>query len=97
MHRTYVIRKLKKNGKENVRGKGERTIDISISCIGGRAILEVDGKGIEIKDYKITSSMQGGTELEVVIPLVGSITEFSMSARQESFRPPSLITKSGAP
>lgn len=72
-------------------------MDISISRVDGRAMLEVDGKSVEIKDYKITSSMHGDTELEVVIPLECDITEFSMSATQKSFRPPSSTAKNDAP
>lgn len=57
-------------------------MDIKISRVDGRALLSVDGKCMEIKDYKISSSMHGGTELEVIIFLTDSITEFSTSATQ---------------
>lgn len=57
-------------------------MDISISRTDDVAVLQVGDVVMEIKDYKISSSMHGGTELEVIIPLTDSITEFSTSATQ---------------
>lgn len=59
-------------------------MDVSIYRIDGASILGIGKEQIPIKDYKITSSMQGGTELEVVIKLDGKIMEFETSASSES-------------
>lgn len=57
-------------------------IYISIERIDGRAVLNVGSESIEVTDYKISSSMRGGTELEVKIRLDEDITEFVTSATQ---------------
>jgi hypothetical protein len=40
----------------------------------------MNGESIEIKDYKISSSMHGSTELEVVFEFEGDFTEFLSKA-----------------
>lgn len=56
---------------------------ISVQKTDGRAFLVVGNQSIELKDYKISSSMRGGIELEAVIFLDDSITIFSSSANPE--------------
>ena len=45
--------------------------------------MYIGSESIEVTDYKISSSMRGGTELEVKIRLDEDITEFVTSATQE--------------
>lgn len=59
-------------------------MELSIQKVDERSILKIGSESIEIKDYKISSSMQGGTELEIVIPVKGNIIEFSTSTSPES-------------
>lgn len=68
-------------------------MDISIQQIDSVSILIIGKEQIPIKDYKISSSMQSGTELEVVIKLDGSVMEFSTSTSQKSQPKQSLTTK----
>lgn len=72
-------------------------IEVKIFHIGSRAFLKVGESSVEVKDYKISSSMHDGTELEVIIPLNGEVTEFLSSAKTESLRTQSLTAKNGAP
>ena len=60
--------------------EGGEDVDITVSRIGSRAFLRLDGASVEIKDYKISSPMHGCTELEVVFELEGGTTEFSSTA-----------------
>lgn len=55
-------------------------MDITVSKIGGRAFLKLDGVIVEIKDYKISSPMHGRTELEVVFGFESGAMEFSSAA-----------------
>lgn len=55
-------------------------MDITVSRIGSRAFLKLDGANVEIKDYKISSPMRGRTELEVVFEFEDGATEFSSTA-----------------
>ena len=55
-------------------------MDITVSRIGSRAFLKLDGAIVEIKDYKISSPMCGRTELEVVFEFEDGTTEFSSTA-----------------
>lgn len=55
-------------------------MELSIQKVDERSILKIGDESIEIKDYKISSSMRGGTELEVVIPVGCNVMEFSTSA-----------------
>ena len=59
-------------------------MELSIQKVDERSILKIGNESIEIKDYKISSSMRDGTELEIVIPVEGNIMEFSTSTNQES-------------
>lgn len=59
-------------------------MELSIQKVDERSILKIGNESIEIKDYKISSSMRNGTELEIVIPVKGNIMEFSTSTNQES-------------
>lgn len=58
-------------------------MEISIQKVDKCSILKIGNESIEVKDYKISSSMQGGTELEIVIPVKGNIMEFSTSTSPE--------------
>ena len=51
-------------------------MDVAIGRFGSRSFFQMNGKSIEIKDYKISSSKHGGTELEVVFEFEGDFTEF---------------------
>lgn len=64
--------------------KEVKGMELSIQKVDERSILKIGDESIEITDYKISSSMRGGTELEVVIPVCCSVMEFSTSATQES-------------
>ena len=59
-------------------------MELSIQKVDERSILKIGNESIEIRDYKISSSMRDGTELEIVIPVKGNIMEFSTSTNQES-------------
>lgn len=59
------------------------SVEISIQKIDGRTFLIVKNESIELKDYKISSSMQGGTELEILIHVNDVNTIFSSSANPE--------------
>lgn len=59
------------------------SVEISIQKIDGRTFLIVKNESIELKDYKISSSMQGGTELEILIHVDDVNTIFSSSANLE--------------
>lgn len=63
---------------------GIEATEISIQKVDSRSFLKIGSESIEVKDYKISSSMQGGTELEVVITVDGNIMEFSTSTSPES-------------
>lgn len=66
-----------------LQGKEVRGMDIAIKRIDGRAFLKVGNEVVELKDYKISSSMTGGTELEISILLHEDISEFVTSTTQE--------------
>lgn len=59
------------------------SVEISIQKIDGRSFLVVKNESLELKDYKISSSMQGGTELELLIHVDDIKTIFSSSANPE--------------
>ena len=54
--------------------------DVTISKFGSRSFFRLNGESIEIKDYKISSSMHGSTEIEVVFEFEGDFTEFLSKA-----------------
>ena len=67
---------------------------VSIKRLGSRAFLEIGNSSVEIQDYKISSSMQGGTELEMIFEIKSSeIMEFELEATKASFRLQSLKAK----
>lgn len=51
-------------------------VDVAIGKFGSRSFFQMNGKSIEIKDYKISTSMHGRTELEIVFEFEGDFTEF---------------------
>lgn len=51
-------------------------MDVAIGKFGSRSFFQMNGESIEIKDYKISSSMRGSTELEIVFEFDGDFTEF---------------------
>lgn len=59
------------------------SVEISIQKIDERSFLVVKNESLELKDYKISSSMQGGTELEILIHVDDVNTIFSSSANPE--------------
>ena len=59
-------------------------MEVSIQKVDECSFLQIGNESVEIKDYKITSSMREGTELVVVIHVEGNIMEFSTSTSQES-------------
>lgn len=59
-------------------------MEIEILRSDNRAFLKIGETTVEVKDYKISSSMHSGTKLEVVIAMKEEITNFLMSARKES-------------
>lgn len=58
------------------RNSSDNIVDITIGKFGSRSFFQMNGESIEIKDYKISSSMHGSTELEVVFEFEGDFTEF---------------------
>lgn len=62
-----------------------------------KAYLEIGETALEIKGYKISSSMHGGTELELMIQLDDSVMKFETSTIQESLQQPNWIAMSDAP
>ena len=53
---------------------------MKIIRVDGKAFLEIGSAQIALKDYKISSSMQDGTELEVVISINDGVMEFETQA-----------------
>lgn len=55
---------------------------ISLIRIDGRSLISINGSAdFEINDYKVTSSADGNTELDIKI--IGKINVFELSANQE--------------
>lgn len=54
----------------------DNIVDVAIGKFGSRSFFQMNGKSIEIKDYKISISMRGSTELEIVFEFDGDFTEF---------------------
>ena len=72
--------------------------NLKVSIFGSRAFLLVDDTSIEISDYKISSSMQGSTELEIKISVSDvEFSEFELEAKKESLMPQSLKSTSYTP
>lgn len=55
-------------------------MDVAIGKFGSRSFFQMNGKSIEIKDYKISISMRGSTEFEIVFEFDGDFTEFLSKA-----------------
>lgn len=71
---------------------------VAIQKIGNRAFLKVGSDGIEIQNFKISSSMRGGTELEVTLQVEScEVTEFELGAKKEAFQPQNLTAMNDAP
>ena len=49
---------------------------LQLEGLGADHFFQMNGESIGIKDYKISSSKHGGTELEVVFEFEGDFTEF---------------------
>ena len=58
-------------------------MDISILKIDGNSLLKIGSETVKVQDYKISSSMRGGTELEIIIHVDDNIMEFLISASRE--------------
>ncbi len=55
-------------------------MDFAFSRIDGVCMVSVDGKNIDgVKDYKITTSADGNTEIVIKLDFKGSITTFETS------------------
>ena len=54
----------------------DNIVDVAIGKFGSRSFFQMNDKSIEIKDYKISTSMHGRTELEIVFEFEGDFTEF---------------------
>lgn len=56
-------------------------MEVQCSKTGDHVLVCIDGRNIpNVTDYKITSSMRGGTELVLNIQLQSEITEFATSS-----------------
>lgn len=62
--------------------------EVELFRAGGRAFLKIGAESVEIKDYKISSSMHSGTELEVLIKLNSEFMEFLAQERQPKISSP---------
>ena len=62
----------------------ESTNTAQLSVVDDIAVLKIGDESFRVKDYKISSSMHGGTELEVTICMDGGISVFETSARKEA-------------
>lgn len=72
--------------------------DFGVYRIGSRAFLKIGESSVEVSDYKISSSMHSGTELEVTFHITdGEITEFLTSTKTEASRQQSSTAKNDAP
>lgn len=57
---------------------------VQLSVVDDIAVLEIGGESFRVKGFKISSSMHGGTELEVTICMDGGISVFETSAKREA-------------
>lgn len=58
-------------------------MDIKIDKVDNRYCLQIGSEVIEIEDFKISSSAQNGTELEVKIRCQDIIMEFATSTTRK--------------
>lgn len=71
---------------------------IKIGHFGARAFLFIGDKSIELSGYKISSSTQGGAELEVRISISDVMAEeIEITAKKESLMPQHLQAMNDAP
>lgn len=59
-------------------------MEVEILHMDDRAFLKIGESTVEVKDYKISSSVHNGTELEVVIAMHSELTEFLVSSKRKS-------------
>lgn len=57
--------------------------EISLHKFDSKCFLKVGNESIEVSDYKITSSMRGGTELVITVNLNASMEEHLLLAKIE--------------
>ena len=62
-------------------------MEIEIIRSDNRAFLKIGETTVEVKSYKISSSMHSDTELEVVIAMKEEITDFLVSSKRKSRAP----------
>lgn len=53
---------------------------LKIQRIDQKIVAEINGGSVEVKDYKIKSSADEGTELTITVKLDSKIEEFDLSA-----------------
>lgn len=73
--------------KPQVRRKEEHGVnqEICVERLGSVFEIKIDGRQIKnVSDYKITSSANGLTELELKLTFKGELAKFEMSASPES-------------
>lgn len=58
-------------------------MNIEIHRVDDRAFLRIGKLSVEVKEYQISSSMRGGTELDVKIELEPDFTEFLTKANSK--------------
>ena len=76
--------------------EGDR-MEVAIAKDEDRCFLQIGNENIEIKDYKISSSMQGGTELEIKMKFQNNMLRFLTSATTESLRQQNLTATNDVP
>lgn len=58
-------------------------MDIGIHRLDNRSFLKVNDEEIEVSDYKISSSANGTTELQVLIRTQASVFELLASSEEQ--------------
>lgn len=58
-------------------------MNIEIHRVDDRAFLRIGKLSVEVKEYQISSSMRGGTELDVKIELEPDFIEFLTKANSK--------------
>ena len=58
-------------------------MNVEIYRIDDRAFLRIGESSVEVKEYQISSSMHGGTELDVKIELEPDFIEFLTKANSK--------------
>ncbi len=70
---------------------------MKLCAIDNQVVLEAEGTAIPVKSYKISSSAQGGTELEATIVVGINVMKAEIAAIQVPLRQPNLKAKSDVP